>query len=77
MSKGEIADDLLSGAEEIALAVWGVVNSKTKRRVYAAAEAGDLPIFKIGAILHARRSSLNEAIARMEREAMAKSAEAA
>jgi hypothetical protein len=63
-----IADDLIEGAAAIAVFLWG--DASKKRRVYHCADTGQLPIFRIGEILHARRSTLREFIERREREAI-------
>ena len=48
-----LADDLLVGGEAIADFIgWN------RRRVFHLAEKGELPIFKIGGVLHARKSTL-------------------
>ncbi len=63
-----LAADLLDGAEEIAVFLFG--DAKFKRRVYHLADKNMLPIFKLGAGLNARRSVLREFIAEQERSAM-------
>lgn len=62
---GTIADDLLVGAEAIALEAFG--SEKHKRRVYHLAERGELPVFYLGSLIAARKSTLRQHIA--EREA--------
>jgi hypothetical protein len=63
----ELADDLLRGAEEIALFMFG--DRKHRRKVYHL--AGDakvrLPHFKLGSIICARRTTLLRWIAEQER----------
>jgi hypothetical protein len=58
-----LADDLLNGAEEIAIFLgWPT------RRVFYLLERGRIPGFKIGAKWHARRSTLITHIARLEEQ---------
>lgn len=52
----ELADDLLRGADEIAAFIFGSKGSR--RKVYYLAEAFHLPVFRLGAVLCARRSLL-------------------
>jgi hypothetical protein len=68
MSEETIADDLLDGAEEIAVFMFG--DAKYKRRVYHLAEKGALPVFRLGSGINARRSVLRQFIADRENEAM-------
>jgi len=66
----KLADDLLEGAAEIALFVFGNDSAKSRRRVYhlAAADRTDrLPVFRMGNQIFARKSTLLRSIA--EREA--------
>lgn len=51
-----LADDLLLGAEAIADFLFG--DSGKRRQVYHLAQTNQLPIFKLGASLCARRSTL-------------------
>ncbi len=69
-SEEKFADDLLNGAEEIAIFLFGA--AKYKRRVYHLCEKGELPIFRLGAGINARRSVLREFIRLREAQAMAK-----
>jgi len=64
-----LADDLLRGAKKIADFFYGSDDSQGVRRVYHAAATGQLPIFKMGATLCARRSTLRAHIADREKEA--------
>jgi len=50
------ADDLLRGAAEIA--VWLYGDSKFRRRVYHLVEKTNFPHFKIGSQIHAQKSVL-------------------
>lgn len=53
---GEFATDMLRGAEEIALFLFG---ARTERRkVYHLAATSHLPTFKLGSMICARRSVL-------------------
>jgi hypothetical protein len=55
-SNADLAGDIIEGAEAIAEVLWG--DRKKKRRVYHLAETGELPIFRLGSIIHARKSVL-------------------
>jgi hypothetical protein len=59
-----LGDDLLIGAEKIAEYVFG--DAKYRRRVYHMSNQGQLPTFKFGSILCARRSTLHKHVARCE-----------
>ena len=52
----DLAADLLTGAEEIAVFLFG--SAKHKRRVYHLVEKGGLPVVRLGSIITARRSTL-------------------
>ena len=52
----ELADDLLRGADAIAEFLFG--DRSHRRKVYYLAECSRIPIFRLGAVLHARRSVL-------------------
>jgi hypothetical protein len=52
------ADDLLEGAEAIAVFVYG--DTKHRRKVYHLAATNGLPTFNLGAIVCARKSTLLE-----------------
>lgn len=52
----ELADDLLRGADEIATFIFGERGSR--RKVYYLAETSHLPVFRLGAVLCARKSVL-------------------
>ena len=66
---GTLATDLLSGAHEIAEFMFG--DPTRRRQVYHLAEKSKLPVFKLGAILCARRSTLIAWIAAQETKAVA------
>ncbi len=55
-----LVGDLLEGVAEIAEFIYG--DRAKRRKVYGQHERGDLPIFKLGDILHARKSALRKAI---------------
>jgi hypothetical protein len=56
-----LSEDLLEGAEAI-----GAFLGKDPRTVYYLASRKILPIFKLGAVLHARKSRLAQAIEELE-----------
>lgn len=60
----ELADDLLRGADEIASFIFGERGSR--RKVYYLAETSHLPVFRLGAVLCARKSVLLRWIAGQE-----------
>lgn len=62
---GELASDLLRGAEEIAHFVFG--DASHRRKVYHLAETSRLPVFRLGSLLCARRSVLMAWIAAQEK----------
>jgi hypothetical protein len=64
-----LGDDLLRGALEIALFVFGKAGPKERRRVYWLDAIGALPTFRMGAIICARRSTITRDI--LQREARA------
>lgn len=51
-----LADDLLRGADEIAEFIFGKRGGR--RKIYYLAETSHLPVFRLGAVLCARRSVL-------------------
>lgn len=63
-----LADDLLRGAGEIANFLYG--DARERRKVYHLAEVSKLPVFKLGAVLCARRSTLLAWIAEQEARAV-------
>src|ERR1700733_14258398 len=52
-----LANDLLRGADEIAEFLFGT-SASGRRKIYYLAECTKIPIFRIGSVLHARRSVL-------------------
>lgn len=59
-----LADDILRGAEEIAVFLFG--NPRHRRKVYHLAETSRVPCFRLGAVLCARRSTLQAWIEQQE-----------
>lgn len=62
---GSLASDLLRGAEEIAEFLYGARNRR--RSVYHLAETSQLPVFRLGSQLCARRSVMLAWIAAQEK----------
>ena len=69
MAEPPLADDLLTGAAAIAVYVFG--SEAERRRVYWLADTGQLPVFRIGSILCARKSRILRAVEQHERAAVA------
>ena len=63
-SQVNLSDDLLRGADEIAEFMFG--DPKKRRLVYHLVQKGCLPVFKFGAMLCARRSTLVASIEEKE-----------
>ncbi len=59
-----LSDDLLCGADAIAEFMFG--DRRKRRQVYHLAQTGQLPVFKLGATLCARRSTIVEWIEAQE-----------
>ncbi len=59
-----LGDDVLHGAAEIAEFLFG--DRRLRRKVYHLAETSRLPVFRYGARLNARRSTLLKWIAEQE-----------
>ncbi len=53
--KTTLADDILKGADEI-----GAYTGDSPRRVFYLAERGLIPVFRIGNLLHGRKSELDK-----------------
>ncbi len=60
----EFASDMLRGAEDIAEFLFG--NRDQRRKVYHLAASSNLPVFKLGSMICARRSVLLKWIADQE-----------
>ena len=56
MSETRLADDLLRGADAIAEFILG--DPAKRRQIYHLTQKGQIPVFKIGATLCARKSRL-------------------
>ncbi len=63
-----LADDLLRGADAIAEFMFG--DRQMRRQVYHLAQGGQLPVFKLGATLCARKSRLLRWIDQAETRAL-------
>ena len=63
-----LAHDLLRGAEEIAVFLFG--SKLHRRKVYHLAETSRLPVFRLGSVLCARRSVLLDWIEKQEQRAV-------
>jgi hypothetical protein len=63
----DLADDILRGADEIAEFIFGKRGGR--RKIYYLAETSHLPVFRLGAVLCARRSVLLRWIAGQESRA--------
>jgi hypothetical protein len=61
-----LADDLLRGADAIATFVFGSVKHRRKVYYYASDAKLRMPVFRIGAIICARKSTLLEWIEQQE-----------
>lgn len=55
-NENEFADDLLRGADKIAL--WLLGSCEFRRQIYHLAETSNLPVFKLGSMICARKSVL-------------------
>jgi hypothetical protein len=62
-----LASDVLRGAREIAAFYYGSATERNRRRIYHLAETSNLPVFREGGRLCARRSVLQRWIAAQER----------
>nr|WP_314257271.1 DNA-binding protein [uncultured Devosia sp.] len=70
METTELAQDMMVGATKISRFL-GV----TRRQIYSAVERGDMPLFKIGALVCARKSALTKWIERQESAVIASPSE--
>lgn len=59
-----LAEDLLRGASEIAVFMYG--SARERKKVYHLAETTDIPAFRMGGSICARRSSLMSWIEKLE-----------
>lgn len=67
MSEQTLASDLLRGADAIAEFVFGSVEKR--RIVYHLADTGQIPVFRMGVVICARKSTLMEWVSTQERKA--------
>ena len=67
-----VADDLLRGADEIGEFIFGA--GRHRARIYHLVRTANLPVFHIGAIIHARPSTLARYIDDCEANAIAAAA---
>ncbi len=67
MSEDEaaFARDMLRGAEEIAQFLFG--DARQRRKIYHLAASSNLPVFKLGSMICARKSVLLEWVGEQER----------
>lgn len=65
-----IADDLLEGADEISAFIFG--DRSKRRKIYHLAQSSNLPVFRLGAVLCARKSRITEWIEDQEKQADAR-----
>jgi hypothetical protein len=66
---GALPDDIIVGAEGISIALYGPKEGAREtniRRIYHAVAKGDLPTFKLGGRVHARRSTIMAWIEKQE-----------
>lgn len=62
-----LADDMLRGADKIAEFIFG--DSRERRKIYHLSEKSRLPVFRLGAVLCARKSVLLAWISEQEARA--------
>ena len=67
LSADSLAGDLLRGADQIAGFLFG--NPKERRKIYHLAETSRLPVFRLGAVVCARKSTLLSWIIEQEMQA--------
>jgi hypothetical protein len=68
-SHSNLADDILEGADAIAEFLFG--SKEERRRIYYLAETSKLPLFRLGAVLCARKSVLLNYITSQENRVLA------
>ncbi|MCP3476697.1 DNA-binding protein [Bradyrhizobium sp. CCGUVB1N3] len=66
----ELGDDMLEGARAITKFLYKKVTQRRLRKVYYLAQKSNLPIFRLGSVLHARRSELLKFITSQEERAV-------
>jgi hypothetical protein len=62
----EIAGDLLYGARAIAAYMLGDDDESARRKIYHLANSDALPLFRMGAVICGRRSTLSAWVAQQE-----------
>lgn len=65
--QSELSSDLLHGAEAIATFIFG--NPKERRKVYHLADSHGLPVFRMGATICGRKSTILKWVEEQERAA--------
>lgn len=65
---GSLSDDLLRGADRIAEFMFG--DAGERRKIYHLSEKSRLPVFRLGSVLCARKSTLRAWIEDQERKAV-------
>lgn len=70
LGETNLASDLLRGAEEIAEYLFG--DRSMRRQIYHLAEKGELPVFKLGSQLCARKSRILAWVESKENDAIQK-----
>lgn len=64
LENSNLSEDMLAGAGAIAEFLFG--DQKKKKRVYYLVQQGELPVFRLGDVIHARKSVLRDFIAKRE-----------
>jgi hypothetical protein len=59
------AEDILRGAGQIAIFLLG--DAKERRKIYYLAEIGSIPVFRLGTIICARKSTILAWLSKQER----------
>lgn len=72
---GKLADDILEGADAIGEYLFGATDDalrrkRNRRKVYYLSECTRLPIFRLGTVLCARKSVLEQFISGQESKAL-------
>lgn len=62
-----LADDILRGADQIAQYLFG--DGRQRRKIYHLAETSRIPVFRLGSLLCARKTTLHAWIAEQESRA--------
>jgi hypothetical protein len=70
MSGSTAADDILREAREIAAFIFGDAGDANRKRIYQLAAKGQIPTFRLGQMLCARKSALLAHIAAQEARSM-------